>query len=98
MYSVAPRPESLTVGFGHEAVLGAAPVVLDCIKKGLIKRFVVIGGCDGYEGERNYFTDLARNLPDDAVILTCGCGKYKVNILDYPTIGDTGIPKLLGMS
>jgi hydroxylamine reductase len=85
----------LTVGFGHEAVLGVAPVVIDAVKSGALKRFVLIGGCDGAKPGRNYFSELARALPDDSVILTLGCGKFRVNGHDYGTLG--GLPRLLDM-
>ncbi|KAJ8605108.1 hypothetical protein CTAYLR_000408 [Chrysophaeum taylorii] len=89
------RPESLTVGFGHEALLGAAGTIVDEIKNGNVTRFYVVGGCDGFEGQRSYYTDLVANLEPTAVVLTLGCGKYRVNHLDLGTIGDTGIPRLL---
>jgi len=92
-----PRVGSYSVGFGSETVISVADKVLEAVKKGDITRFYVIGGCDGYEGERSYFTDLARNLPPTSVVLTAGCGKYRVNHLEYATIGDTGIPRLLDM-
>ena len=94
-----PRLPSLTVGFGHDAILGAAPTILDQVAKGNITRFFVIGGCDGFEGTRSYYTDLAKCLPKTAVILTVGCGKFRMNHLEKElgTIGDTGIPRLLDM-
>jgi len=92
-----PGRESYTVGFGSEAVIANAGAVLDAISKGDISRIYVIGGCDGYEGERNYFTELARMLPPTSVVLTAGCGKYRINHLEYGTIGQTGIPRLLDL-
>jgi len=92
-----PKVPSYTVGFGAELVISLADKVLDAVKKGDITRFYVIGGCDGYEGERSYFTDLAKSLPPTSVVLTAGCGKYRVNHLQYSTIGDTGIPRLLDL-
>jgi hydroxylamine reductase len=91
------RPDSLTVGFGHETVLSVAPTILEEIKKGTITRFFVVGGCDGYEGDRSYFTQLVSKLPKTAVVLTVGCGKYRFNYMDLGTIGDTGIPRILDM-
>jgi hydroxylamine reductase len=91
------RPKQLTVGFGHETVLSVAPTILDEIKKGNITRFFLVGGCDGYEGDRSYYTDLVAKLPKTAVVLTLGCGKYRVNHLDLGTIGNTGIPRILDM-
>lgn len=64
------------------AILANAATVLDEIQKGNISRFFVIGGCDGYEGARNYFTEVGANLPDTGVILTMGCGKFRVNHLE----------------
>jgi len=91
------RPDHYTVGFGHEAILSHASTVLDEIRKGTISRFFVIGGCDGYEGARNYFTEVGGALPDTGVVLTMGCGKFRVNHLDRGTIGDTGIPRILDL-
>jgi len=83
----------ITVGFGHNAVMGVAGKVIEAVKTGAIKRFVLIGGCDGAKSGRNYYTDLAKTLPDDAVILTLACGKYRFNKLEFGDIG--GIPRLL---
>ncbi|MDR3373643.1 MAG: hydroxylamine reductase [Ancalomicrobiaceae bacterium] len=83
------------VGFGHDAVIGVADKVIDAVKSGAIKHFTLIGGCDGSEGERSYFTDLAHALPSDFMILTLGCGKYRVLGHDYGTIA--GLPRLLDM-
>eukprot|EP00760_Papus_ankaliazontas_P034905 PhM_4_TR7544/c0_g1_i1/m.40465/K05601/hcp; hydroxylamine reductase len=91
------RPKEIMVGFGHEAILGAAPTIVEQIKKGNITRFFLVGGCDGYEGERSYYTELVRNLPKTCVILTVGCGKYRINHLELGTIGDTGLPRLLDL-
>jgi hydroxylamine reductase len=91
------RPQQLTVGFGHEAVLSVAPTIIEQIQKGNITRFFLVGGCDGYEGDRSYYTDLVSKLPKTAVVLTLGCGKYRVNHLELGCIGDTGIPRLLDM-
>lgn len=89
------RPASYTVGFGHKTIIDAAPVILDQIKKGNITRFFVVGGCDGFEGQRSYYTELVRKMPKTAVVLTVGCGKFRINHLDLGTIGDTGIPRIL---
>lgn len=91
------RPDTLTVGFGHETILSVAPTIIDQIQKGNITRFFVVGGCDGFEGARSYYTDLVAKMPKTAVILTVGCGKYRINHLDLGTIGDTGIPRILDM-
>lgn len=82
-------------GFGHNAVLGVADTVIGAVKSGDIKRFMLIGGCDGAKPGRNYFTDMAEKAPKDWVILTLGCGKFRVTDLDLGTIG--GLPRLLDM-
>ena len=91
------RPDHLTVGFGHETIQSVAPQLLDAIKSGEVTRFFLVGGCDGFEGARSYYTELVQNLPKTAVVLTLGCGKYRFNHLDRGTIGNTGIPRILDM-
>ena len=83
----------LVVGFAHNQVLVLADKVVDAVKAGAIKRFVVMAGCDGRQKSRSYFTEVAENLPKDAVILTAGCAKYRYNKLDLGDIG--GIPRVL---
>jgi hydroxylamine reductase len=83
----------ITVGFGHEAVLGVAPTVIEAVKSGAIKHFFLIGGCDGAKSGRNYYTEFAEKVPDDCVILTLACGKFRFNKLEFGDIG--GIPRLL---
>ncbi|ORY06097.1 hybrid cluster protein [Basidiobolus meristosporus CBS 931.73] len=95
--SFTPITDSYQVGFSSEAVLNVAPTVLKALETGDISRVFVIGGCDGYEGERSYYTDLAKMLPESAVVLTSGCGKFRINSLEWKTIGDSGIPRLLDM-
>jgi len=85
----------LMTGFHHNAVLGLADKIVAAVKVGKIKRFFLIGGCDGAKPGRNYFTELAEKVPRDCVILTLGCGKYRVNDLDLGDID--GIPRLLDM-
>jgi hydroxylamine reductase len=80
-------------GFAHAQVLALADKVVDAVKSGAIKRFVVMAGCDGRHKERDYFSEVAKNLPDDAVILTAGCAKYRYNKLPLGDIG--GIPRVL---
>ncbi|HOO89732.1 MAG TPA: hydroxylamine reductase [Syntrophales bacterium] len=80
-------------GFAHNQVLELADKVVDAVKSGAIKRFVVMAGCDGRHKTRSYFTDVARELPEDTVILTAGCAKYRYNKLDLGDIG--GIPRVL---
>ena len=80
-------------GFAHNQVLALADKVVDAVKSGAIKRFVVMAGCDGRHKSRNYFTEVAEQLPKDAVILTAGCAKYRYNKLNLGDIG--GIPRVL---
>jgi len=89
-------PEQLiTVGFGRDTVMGVADKVIDAVKAGAIQHFFLIGGCDGAAPGRNYFTEVAEQAPDDTVVLTLGCGKYRFNSHDFGDIG--GIPRLLDM-
>lgn len=80
-------------GFAHNQVLALADQVVAAVKSGAIKKFVVMAGCDGRAGSRSYYTDFAKALPKDTVILTAGCAKYKYNKLDLGDIG--GIPRVL---
>ncbi|MEA2114539.1 MAG: hydroxylamine reductase [Thermodesulfobacteriota bacterium] len=80
-------------GFAHNQVLALADKVVDAVKSGAIKRFVVMAGCDGRQKSRKYYTEVAENLPKDTVILTAGCAKYRYNKLDLGDIG--GIPRVL---
>ncbi len=80
-------------GFAHNQVLALADAVVGAVKSGAIKKFVVMAGCDGRAKSRNYYTDFAKALPKDAVILTAGCAKYKYNKLELGDIG--GIPRVL---
>jgi len=83
----------ITGGFGHHQVLALADKVIEAVKSGAIKRFIVMAGCDGRQKTREYYTQVAKELPKDAVILTAGCAKYKYNKLD---MGDVcGIPRVL---
>ena len=83
----------LVGGFAHHQVLALADKVVDAVKSGAIKKFVVMAGCDGRSPARNYYTDFAKALPQDTVILTAGCAKYKYNKLPLGDIG--GIPRAL---
>ncbi|MDD5955992.1 MAG: hydroxylamine reductase [Lachnospiraceae bacterium] len=80
-------------GFAHEQVFALADQIVDAVKSGAIKKFVVMAGCDGRAKSRNYYTDFAKALPKDAVILTAGCAKYKYNKLNLGDIN--GIPRVL---
>ena len=83
----------IVVGFAHNQVLSLADKVVENIKSGAIKRFVVMSGCDGRMAQRHYYTDFAENLPKDTIILTSGCAKYKYNKLNLGDIN--GIPRVL---
>jgi len=85
--------KTITIGFGREAVLSVADKVIAAVKSGAIKHFFLVGGCDGAKSGRNYFTDFADNAPQDTVVMTLGCGKYRFNTHDFGSIG--GIPRLL---
>jgi hydroxylamine reductase len=89
-------PKTMLAGFGHAAVLSYAPAVLDAVAKGQLERFVLIGGCDGSESDRSYYTKLAVGLPDSSIILTLGCAKYRVlGKKDYGVVPGTGLPRVL---
>ncbi|HHT03311.1 MAG TPA: hydroxylamine reductase [Bacteroidales bacterium] len=83
----------LVAGFAHNQVLQLADKVVDAVKQGAIKKFVVMAGCDGRSKSRNYYTEFAEALPKDTVILTAGCAKYRYNKLQLGDIG--GIPRVL---
>ena len=83
----------LVAGFGHNQVFALADKVVEAVKSGAIKRFVVMAGCDGRHKSRDYYADVARELPQDTIILTAGCAKYRYNKLPLGNIG--GIPRVL---
>ncbi len=85
--------QKIIVGFGHNAVLGVADKVIEAVKGGTIRHFFLVGGCDGAKPGRNYYTELAEQVPDDCVVMTLACGKYRFNKLEFGDIG--GIPRLL---
>lgn len=92
----APTPIEegyITGGFAHNQVLALADTVVEAVKSGGIKRFVVMAGCDGRQKSREYYTEVAKNLPEDTVILTAGCAKFRYNKLNLCEIG--GIPRVL---
>ena len=91
-FDFASLPEIIG-GFAHAQVLALADKIVEAVKSGAIRKFVVMAGCDGRAKSRNYYTDFAKALPKDAVILTAGCAKYKYNKLDLGDIG--GIPRVL---
>jgi len=85
--------KTILVGFGHNTVMSVADKVIQGVRTGAIRHFFLIGGCDGAKSGRNYYTEFAEAVPDDCVILTLACGKYRFNKLDFGDIG--GIPRLL---
>ena len=85
--------QTITIGFGHETVMGVAGKVVELVKAGKIKHFFLIGGCDGAKSGRNYYTEFAKQTPKNTVMLTLACGKYRFNKLDFGAID--GIPRLL---
>ena len=87
--------KSVTTGFGHGAVLGVAGQVVEAVKSGAIRHFFLVGGCDGARPGRNYYTEFVKKTPEDTIILTLACGKYRFNDLDLGTIG--GLPRLMDM-
>jgi hydroxylamine reductase len=84
---------SITVGFAYNTVLSNADKIVDAVKAGKIKKFIVMAGCDGRHKDRQYYTDFAEALPNDTVILTAGCAKYRYNKLNLGDID--GIPRVL---
>ena len=90
----ATEPEqTLTVGFGREAVLGAAGQIIEAVKSGALKHFFLIGGCDGAAPGRNYYTEFAEGVPSDSVVMTLGCAKYRFHTHDFGRVA--GLPRLL---
>jgi hydroxylamine reductase len=87
--------ETILTGFGHEAVLGHAGKIIDAVKGGALRRFFLIGGCDGARSGRSYYTELAEQVPQDCIILTLACGKYRFNKQQFGTLG--GLPRLLDL-
>lgn len=97
--SCPPLPQAngkkSTIGFHHDVILSLADVIVQAVKEGKIRRFFVIGGCDGAEPGRNYFSEYAQATPPDTFILTLGCGKYRIRNHDYGQL--LGLPRLLDM-
>ncbi len=86
---------TVTTGFGHGAVLSVADKVVDLVKKGAIKHFFLVGGCDGAAPGRSYYTDFVKKAPKESIILTLACGKYRFNDLDLGKI--EGLPRIMDM-
>ncbi|CAI1571342.1 TPA: hydroxylamine reductase [Serratia fonticola] len=83
----------ITVGFGRQVLLSAADTVVELVVQKKLRHVFLVGGCDGSRDERSYFTDFARSVPQDCLIMTLGCGKYRFNKLDFGTL--EGLPRLL---
>ena len=86
---------NVMTGFSHGAVLQVADQVIDAVKSGAIRHFFLVAGCDGIRKGRSYYTDFVKLTPDDTVILTLACGKFRFNDLDLGTIG--GLPRIMDM-
>lgn len=89
--------QTLTTGFHHETVLSIAPEIIDAVKAGKIRRFFTIAGCDAPTKGRDYYRELATSLPQDTVILTTSCGKFRFNDVDYGTVPGTNIPRFIDL-
>ena len=87
--------DKVMTGFAHNTVLSVADKVIEAVKAGAIKHFFLVGGCDGAKADRNYYTEFVKQTPDDSIILTLACGKYRFNDLDFGTIGD--LPRIMDM-
>jgi hydroxylamine reductase len=85
--------QQILTGFGHNAVMGVAGPVVDAVKSGAIRHFYLIGGCDGARPGRNYYSEFAQSVPEDCMVLTLGCGKFRFNKLEFGTVA--GLPRLL---
>lgn len=85
--------KEILVGFGHHETLSHAGTIVNAVKEGKIRHFFLIGGCDGARPGRNYYTEFAKMVPEDCIILTLACGKYRFNDLDFGTVA--GLPRLL---
>ena len=86
---------SLLTGFAHNAVLAVADKVIDAVKSGALRHIFLVDGCDGAKAGRSYYADFVKKTPNDTLVLTLACGKFRFNDLDLGTIG--GIPRLLDM-
>ncbi len=85
--------KTILVGFGHNAVMSVADKVVEAVKSGAVKHFFLVGGCDGARPGRDYYTQFTENAPEDTIILTLACGKYRFNKYDFGTVA--GLPRLL---
>lgn len=89
--------KTLVTGFHHETVLGIAPEIIDAVKAGKIRRFFVIAGCDAPGKGGEYYRELASSIPQDCVILTTSCGKFRFNDIDFGTVPGTNIPRYIDL-
>ncbi|MGV6989836.1 hydroxylamine reductase [Testudinibacter sp. P80/BLE/0925] len=85
---------NITVGFGRQTLLDASDAVINLVAEKKLRHVFLVGGCDGSVGERSYYTEFARNVPEDCVVLTLGCGKYRFNKMEFGTL-EGGLPRLL---
>ena len=85
----------VVTGFGHGTILSVADQVIDAVKTGAIRHFFLVAGCDGAKPGRNYYTEFVKQTPEDSIVLTLACGKYRFNDLDLGTIG--GLPRIMDM-
>lgn len=92
-YEEDESPHEILVGFGHHATLSHAETIVEAVKSGKIRHFFLIGGCDGARPGRNYYTEFAQKVPQDCIILTLACGKYRFNKLNFGEVA--GLPRLL---
>lgn len=92
-YEEDQEPHEILVGFGHNATLSNAETIVNAVKDGKIRHFFLIGGCDGARPGRSYYTEFAKMVPDDCIILTLACGKYRFNKLEFGEVA--GLPRLL---
>ena len=92
-YEEDQEPHEILVGFGHNATLSNAETIVNAVKDGKIRHFFLIGGCDGARPGRSYYTEFAKMVPDDCIILTLACGKYRFNKLEFGEV--SGVPRLL---
>ena len=92
-FQTSEKPKEILVGFGHNATLSHASEIVNAVKNGDLRHFFLIGGCDGARPGRNYYTDFAKMVPEDCIILTLACGKYRFNKLEFGEVA--GLPRLL---
>ncbi|KXZ41844.1 hypothetical protein GPECTOR_263g674 [Gonium pectorale] len=93
----APAKRDVTVGFGHNAVLSVAPAVIEAIQTGKLEHIFLVGGCDGSEPQRKYYSKLYQHMPQSTMVLTLGCGKFRIFDQDFGTLPGTDLPRLLDM-